>query len=257
MSDYEKLKTLYDEIDSLILSRVKSSDPRFETWQTKVERLLKKVYGESSEERINFLHTVFSPIVYTSYTTDVDYIEACADGLKSTKSVLSVYLEEMADNSEEHSVPANIEEKASDFSKVFIVHGHDDALKEAVARLVERQNIKAIILNEQANGSRALIEKLEGYSDVGGAICLFTPDDEGKEKGALELSARARQNVVFEAGYFMGKLGRNKTIILSNGDVELPSDMQGIVYTNNEEWRYKTLKELKAMGYAIDFEQLG
>ena len=257
MSDYEKLKTLYDEIDSLILSRVKSSDPRFETWQTKVERLLKKVYGESSEERINFLHTVFSPIVYTSYTTDVDYIEACADGLKSTKSVLSVYLEEMADNSEEHSVPANFEDKASDFSNVFIVEGNVAGLKEAVARLVERQNIKAIILNEQANGSRALIEKLEGYSDVGGAICLFTPDDEGKEKGALELSARARQNVVFEAGYFMGKLGRNKTIILSNGDVELPSDMQGIVYTNNEEWRYKTLKELKAMGYAIDFEQLG
>lgn len=257
MSNYEKLKALYDEIDSLILSRVKSDDPRFETWQTKVERLLKKVYGKDSDEHIKFLNTSFSPMVYTMYDTDSDYIEACADGLKSTKSVFSVYLEEMADNSEEPSLPANIEENASDFSKVFIVHGHDEALKEAVARLVERQNIKAIILNEQANGGKTLIEKLEGYSDVGGAICLFTPDDEGKEKGALELSARARQNVVFEAGYFMGKLGRDKTVILSQGDVELPSDMQGIVYTNNEEWRYKMLKELKAMGYAIDFEQLG
>ena len=129
------------------------------------------------------------------------------------------------------------------FSKVFIVHGHDEALKQAVARLIEKQGIKAIILHEQTNQGATIIEKFEKNSNVGAAICLFTADDIGGEKDEQTRNKRARQNVVFEAGFFIGRLGRKHVIIMAEHDVELPSDMKGIVYTNSSSWQLEVLRE--------------
>ena len=140
--------------------------------------------------------------------------------------------------------------------KVFIVHGHDGELKQAVARIIEKQGIEAIILSEQANKGRTIIEKFEDYSDVSGAICLFTADDYGRAKNNATDNTRARQNVVLEAGYFMGKLGRNCVAILADKDIEMPSDLSGIVYTDSTNWEINLLKELKEMGYTIDFNKL-
>ena len=144
----------------------------------------------------------------------------------------------------------------SDFRKVFVVHGHDGELKQSVARLVEKQGLEAIILSEQANKGKTIIEKFEENSDVSGAICLFTADDFGRAKANADEKPRARQNVVFEAGYFMGMLGRSRVVIIAEHGVELPSDMQGIVYTDKNNWELDVLKELKAMGYTIDFNKL-
>lgn len=140
--------------------------------------------------------------------------------------------------------------------KIFIVHGHDGMLQQSVARIVEKQGIEAIILSEQANQGRTIIEKFESNSDVGGAICLFTADDVGKAKDTSSESARARQNVVLETGYFMGKLGRDHVVILADSGVEIPSDLSGVVYTNTSNWKIDLLKELKAMGYEVDFNRL-
>lgn len=140
--------------------------------------------------------------------------------------------------------------------KIFIVHGHDGELKQAVARIVEKQGITAIILSEQANQGRTIIEKFEDYSDVDGAICLFTADDIGKAKNDSADNQRARQNVVLETGYFMGKLGRNHIVILADNGIEMPSDLSGVVYTDTDSWQIDLLKELKAMGYTIDFNKL-
>ncbi len=136
------------------------------------------------------------------------------------------------------------------------MHGHDGELKEAVARLIEQQSIETIILSNKTNEGKTIIEKIEHYSDVSAAICLFTADDKGKAKSEKSLSDRARQNVVFEAGYFMGKLGRNRMVIVAESNVELPSDMSGMVYTNKSDWKVEVLKELKSMGFAIDFNKL-
>ena len=141
------------------------------------------------------------------------------------------------------------------FSKVFIVHGHDEALTQAVARLIEKQSIEAIILKEQRNGGDTIITKFEKNSNVGAAIFLFTADDLGKAKDEAELKKRARQNVVFEAGYFMGKLGRERTIMISDKDIEIPSDMQGIVYTDSTNWQLDVLRELEGIGYKIDYNK--
>ena len=117
--------------------------------------------------------------------------------------------------------------------------------------------MQAIILSEQANKGKTIIEKFEENSDVSGAICLFTADDLGRAKAEKKNSFRARQNVVFEAGYFMGKLGRDKVVIIAENGLEIPSDMQGIVYTDKNNWKFDVLKELKAMGYPIDYNKLG
>jgi hypothetical protein len=94
--------------------------------------------------------------------------------------------------------------------KVFIVHGHAGA-EDKVARFVERLGFEAIILNEQADGGKTIVEKLESNSDVGFAVVLLTPDDEGAERGK-PLQGRARQNVILEWGYFAGRLGRKSCL---------------------------------------------
>jgi hypothetical protein len=113
--------------------------------------------------------------------------------------------------------------------KVFIVHGRDEAPREAVARFLEKLGFEAIILHEQANKGRTVIEKVEAHGDVGFAVVLLTPDDEGCTKGE-EPGPRARQNVILELGYFIGRLGRERVCALKRGEVEIPSDFGGVVY---------------------------
>ena len=136
------------------------------------------------------------------------------------------------------------------------MHGHDGELKQSVARIIEKQGIEAVILTEQANQGKTIIEKFEHYSDVGGAICLFTADDIGRANAESSDHSRARQNVVFETGYFIGKLGSDHIVILADEAIEMPSDLSGVVSTNTGNWKVDLLKELKAMGYKVDFNLL-
>ena len=100
------------------------------------------------------------------------------------------------------------------------------------------------------------VYKRQAYSDVSGVICLFTADDFGRAKKDSSDNTRARQNVVLETGYFMGKLGREHVVILADNGIEMPSDLSGVVYTDTKSWKIDLLKELKAMGYTVDFNKL-
>ena len=142
--------------------------------------------------------------------------------------------------------------------KVFVVHGHDEGAREAIARFLERIGFEAIILHEQANRGRTVIEKVEAHGDVGFAVVLLTPDDEGAKKGEAP-QPRARQNVVLELGYFIGRLGRERVCALKRGDVELPSDFGGVVYTPFDDgggWRQALANELQAADFAIDWNKV-
>lgn len=152
---------------------------------------------------------------------------------------------------------------ASGKHRVFIVHGRDDELKVTVARFVERCGLEAVILHEQADEGLTIIEKFEKSSDVSFAIVLLSSDDVGGLKGPdgqpLELAGRARQNVIFELGFFIGALGRQRVFALKRGDVELPSDYAGIVYTPydvTEGWKLKLVRELKTVGIEVDMAAL-
>ncbi|CAM7452776.1 nucleotide-binding protein [Citrobacter cronae] len=140
-------------------------------------------------------------------------------------------------------------------NRVFIVHGHGEAVKERTARFVSKLGLEPIILHEQASRGKTIIEKLEHYTDVGFALVLYTEDDLGNtaseaEKGTL--NSRARQNVVFEHGLLIGLLSRERVMPIVDGNVELPGDISGVVYINDSAWQLTVAKELKSAGYEID-----
>lgn len=145
-------------------------------------------------------------------------------------------------------------------NKIFIVHGHDNGLKNEVARFLEKLKLTPIILHEQSSEGETIIEKIERYSNVGFGIVLYTPCDKGGlADNEEELKYRARQNVVFEHGYLIGKLGRKNVCAVVKGDVEKPNDISGVVYvaySENDAWKIDVAKELKAAGYNIDFNKL-
>ena len=141
--------------------------------------------------------------------------------------------------------------------KVFIVHGRDNEAKQEVARFIERVGLTPIILHEQASSGKTIIEKIEHYSEEAGyAVVLYTACDHGR--GINETKAppkqRARQNVVFEHGYLMAKLGRENVCPLVKGEIETPNDISGVVYVTLDTagaWKTTIAKELKVSGYTL------
>ncbi|MEM9961906.1 MAG: nucleotide-binding protein [Pseudomonadota bacterium] len=137
--------------------------------------------------------------------------------------------------------------------EVFIVHGHDEAAKHAIANHLYSLGLKPIILHEQPNQGRAIIEKFEDHADVGFAVILMTPDDVGGPSGG-EMQPRARQNVILELGYFAGRLGRDRVCLLVSGETERPSDILGVGYVEVDAigaWKQQLGTELKAAGYRL------
>ena len=143
---------------------------------------------------------------------------------------------------------------------IFIVHGHDEAAKQEVARVIEKLELHAIILHEQPDKGRIIIEKFEHHSDVGFAVVLLTPDDMGYPKDTpSEVKPRARQNVVLELGYFIGILGRSNVCPLLKGDVEIPNDYAGVLYKKMDAsgaWRFELAREIKGAGIDVDLNRL-
>lgn len=141
--------------------------------------------------------------------------------------------------------------------RVFVVHGHDEGARETVARFLMQLGFEPIILHEQANKGRTVMEKVEAHGQVGFAVVLLTPDDEGCAKGGTP-EPRARQNVLLELGYFLGRLGRDKVCALKRGTLEIPSDFAGVVWESMEgsSWKQALGRELKAAGYEIDWNKV-
>lgn len=146
-------------------------------------------------------------------------------------------------------------------NKVFIVHGHDDVAKLDVAHTLLNLQITPVILHEQASGGKTIIEKIEEYTDVDFAVVLYTPCDFGrsKEEPKNQEKPRARQNVVFEHGYLIGKLGRDHVCALVKEDTVTPGDISGVVYIKMDEagaWKLGLGKEMKKAGLNIDLNNL-
>ena len=144
--------------------------------------------------------------------------------------------------------------------KVFIVHGHDNEAKQELARVLEKSDFEAIILHEQPNSGKTIIEKIERYTDVGYAIVLYTECDKGRDKNVPieQEKSRARQNVVFEHGYLIAKLGRDHVCALVKGDVETPGDISGVVYVPMDEngaWKMQLAKDMQDVGLPVDMNK--
>lgn len=155
-----------------------------------------------------------------------------------------------------HPDPLPIPTRPGEFNtkQVFIVHGHDDIAKLEMASFVKSIGLEPIILHLQASSGRTIIEKIEHYSNVGFGVVLYTPCDFGAKVGALASAYRARQNVVFEHGYLIGKLGRPRVAAVVKGHVETPNDISGVVYIaldDQGKWRESLTNEMRAVGYSV------
>jgi predicted nucleotide-binding protein len=180
------------------------------------------------------------------------------------KSQIFLFLEEL--ELKPHEVSQ--QDKSMTFMKnisnqVFVVHGHDDKMKTTVARVLEKLGLDPIILHEQPDKGRTVIEKFIGHAEVPFAIVLFSPDDVGYQSDAKPESVRprARQNVVLELGFFLGKLGRAHVLVLHRQvpNFELPSDYAGVLFKPFDDagaWRFELVKELNAAGFNVDANRL-
>ncbi|EMY3600756.1 TPA: nucleotide-binding protein [Klebsiella aerogenes] len=175
------------------------------------------------------------------YTTDI------------TRELIKEVTEKSETTSGKEVSPLSIH---ADNKKVFVVHGQDNAIKSEMARFLDKAGLEPIILHEQASSSNTIIEKIEANSDIGYAVVLYTPCDIGARKvDNPDLKSRARQNVVFEHGYFIGRLGRSRVSALLVEGVEAPNDISGVVYIDLDTrgaWKIDLAKELIAAGYNID-----
>ncbi len=143
---------------------------------------------------------------------------------------------------------------------IFIVHGHDEAALQEVARFLEKLKLNAIILHERANEGQTIIEKFEKHAkEASFAVVLLTPDDVGyPADDPASKKARARQNVILELGFFVGRLGRNRVVALNKG-VEIPSDLHGGLYEPMDSgggWRLRVAQEIAAGGIDVDLNRL-
>jgi predicted nucleotide-binding protein len=142
---------------------------------------------------------------------------------------------------------------------VFIVHGHDTAMKQTMARFLEKIGCNPIILDEQINtGLNTIFEKImDKAKQVSYAIVLLSPDDIVQNADG-ENKKRARQNVILELGLFIGQIGAENVCLARKGNVEIPSDISGVLYVSMDDdgWKLALAQKLKHANFDIDIQSL-
>ena len=239
------------------LRRLKPDSPEFTKWRRDTEIAITNTFGVESRHLQDFTSVHYFPMVAPvseSYERNI-YIS----GLNSASAVLESMIGEIeeywADEHQTPPSPAVRENERTNTNEIFVIHGRDNEAKETVARFLTRLALTPIILHEQPNQGRTIIEKFERNAQVGFAVALLTPDDVGALKNEEKnLKLRARQNVVFELGYFLGRLGRERVCALTKGNIEIPSDYDGVVYIPLDDggWKMDLIRELKNVGFDVD-----
>lgn len=254
----ERLRKALDKIPEL--KQLQCGSPSFEKWHRDARIAIVNTFGNKSGHDIDFKNINYSLPVISTATPNSEFQKAYEEGLDSAASVLESMIDEIEEyweEDEKSSDPSRTEVKTpKDTNKVFVVHGRDESARETVARFLEKLDLEPVILHEQPSKGRTIIEKFEDHADVAFAVIPLTPDDLGGLKdGQPELKPRARQNVILELGFFLGKLGRQRVCPLVKGDMETPSDYDGVVYTKLDDagaWKIKLVQELKVADFSID-----
>ncbi|MGE7948312.1 TIR domain-containing protein [Lysinibacillus sp. NPDC093688] len=262
MDNSKKRELINNLIEEMQNMEYQSGSSNLSDFLATGEVILTKIFSQNSSHTEKFKKVKFTPgMIALGADNTSTYISSFQRGKTSMISVLNGAVKEIELEEEffpsTPSLPLDTEvAEPTKSNKVFIVHGHDVGLKNEVARFVEKLGFEAVILHEQVSKGKTIIEKIEEYSEVGFAIILYTPCDEGKAKSSEHFNSRARQNVVFEHGYFTAKLGRNNVVALHKGEnLELPNDISGVVYVKYEDgtWKTQIADEMDASGYQINY----
>ncbi|MCF9019676.1 nucleotide-binding protein [Pseudomonas syringae] len=250
-----------------IKSLAKGSCPELKALEVSIQGTLVRYFGENTSA-----YKLYSgatglghfPMVWAiggGHAPPVDYVTPVRRNISEAVALLKQAQRALKEDLAEHEQSIEIGSSAKKAvvvpsNRIFVVHGHDEAALQGLARFLEKLGLEAIILKEQPDQGRTIIEKFEETADdIGFAVVLLTPDDLGASVKAETPDARARQNVIFELGYFAAKLGRGRVCLLRKGHVEIPSDLYGVIYSDMDPadgWKAKLVGELKAA--KLDFD---
>jgi len=241
-----------------------SDSAKLDALTRRFEMLIRNIFGENSKYLTDLKDISFYPSFAPSPD---DYQRQCwTNGQNEVINLGETMLEELklfGSGSNIIKTKSEVGKRNAKSVKIFIVHGHDEAMRESVARAITTLNLEPIILHEKPSRGLTIIEKFSEYGDVDFSVVLLSPDDMGcsKSETSYVLRPRARQNVIFELGYFLGKLGREHVFALyrREQDFELPSDYSGVLfvpYDSSGRWQFELVKELKAVGYEVDANKL-
>jgi predicted nucleotide-binding protein len=227
---------------------------RLEAWERRTKWIVESVYGPESPAIQRFGQP---PVTATGANAAWGHSQRSARLQKHVR-----HLEALVEAIPPPASAALQEPRRSEYAsddRVFLVHGHADGVVNEVARFLEGLKLEVIVLREQPNLSKTIIEKFEEYADVRFAVVLLYGDDRGglAAEPPEAYRPRARQNVVFELGYFIGRLGRDRVCALHAPGVELPSDYAGVGCVSLDDstgWRLALARELKAAALRIDVD---
>lgn len=256
----EAKKRLQRALDSIPdLKQLRRNSPAFEKWHRDTRVAITNTFRDSSSHVKEFDAIRYYSGVIFSGMPDSSYQKAYVSGLESAGAVLQSMIDEVEEYWEDdgqgpHSTEATVRPQWSNSNQVFVIHGRDHGTRDTVTRFLERLGLQPVILQEQPDQGRTVIEKFEQYAQGDFAVALFTPDDVGGPNDD-DLQPRSRQNVIFEFGYFIGKFGRDRVRALVKGNPEIPSDYSGVIYIPLDEaggWKMTLIREMKDAGFDID-----
>lgn len=251
-------------IDKQITDAQDGRPEDFAAWKSQTEVVLRTIFGIG--------HPIYESFRKTRFSAQVISVDRPPDGAasreKGVKSVLALLsgakLELQLSAEVSEATPGEVLDgrKTPANGRVFIVHGHDTSLKNEVARFLrDLTGEEPVILHEQPDGGRSLIEKFEASAATTGyAIVLLTADDFGRAKNEAKDRPRGRQNVVFEMGFFFGSLGRGNVAVIHDEDVEEPGDVRGMLYVPRDAagaWKMRIAREIDHAGIAVEWAALG
>ncbi|OBF65863.1 hypothetical protein A5753_00770 [Mycobacterium sp. 852002-51971_SCH5477799-a] len=245
------------------IAAAKDGDPDdFSEWRTTTETVLRHTVGEGSTALAEFRENRYSLGAFSigpGGTPQSEFDAARRRGIQRGIGYLRAAIAEVElQDDDAPETPLEVAESEPGVkTEIFIVHGRNSERKETVARFVRNlTNIEPIILHEQVSGGSTILEKLEKYAATAGfAIILATGDDVGRAATDADDRPRARQNVVFEMGYFFALLGRDRVVMLYDDGVETPSDLDGLVYVEVDArgaWKIDLTREIEAAGFTVD-----
>lgn len=255
-----KLRRRIENVKELYSNQIPFNDQKIKNIETSIRETIRDIFGQDSPE---FHDHQYHQIWSGGYAVGMDDSECqhnFAAGIPQTISLLEGLVQHLEERKIDlgTSQPVSVKSTVTDNNNIFIVHGRHNESKEAIARFLECLGLKPIVLHEQPNQGKTVIEKFEANADVGFAVIILTADDVGAlamNGNSEPLKQRSRQNVIFELGYFVGRLTRARVCALYEEGVELPSDIHGIAYVpwnTSSAWKLSLIKELKAAGYEVD-----
>lgn len=261
--ELEILEGLRSEVEGLKFR----DENQLDACKRRTDMLARRIFGDDSKYLEDLSRIRFYPMVYVGDMTEEDYRPSWNNGKAELLNLINTMIEERvlfgpALEGGKEAVAHRAEQLME--QSVFIVHGHDEEMKQSVARTLEKLGLTALILHEQPNGGRTVIEKFMDYGQVASfAVVLLSPDDLAyqAQEDPSQARFRARQNVVLELGFFLGKLGRSRVVVVHReaDKFEMPSDFAGVLfvpYDRRGTWQYELVRELKGARYQVDANAL-